>query len=91
MLVEAIHPRINDAAFKWTLSPLRVEPVTHALARSAADLLRVAGLHGHKYAFDAMLCTTALARHGRVTTLTSDVEDIAMLTTGHSRVAVEKV
>ncbi|MFE2022132.1 PIN domain-containing protein [Streptomyces sp. NPDC059499] len=91
VLVEVIHPRVNDSALKWTLSRLRVEPVTQALAQSAAALLRAAGLHGHKYAIDAMLCATALGLPGRVTILTSDVEDIAMLTAGHSRVLVEKV
>ncbi|MFJ7967533.1 DNA-binding protein [Streptomyces sp. NPDC096324] len=89
--VEAIHPRINDAALKWTLSRLRVEPVTPALAQSAAALLRAAGLHGHKYAIDAMLCATVLSPSGRVTILTSDVEDIATLTADHPRVTVEKV
>ncbi|MDK9495489.1 PIN domain-containing protein [Streptomyces katrae] len=91
VLVEVIHPRINDAALKWTLSRLRVEPLTQALAQSAADLLRAAGLHGHKYAIDAMLCATALAQPGRVTILTSDVEDISKLTAEHPRVTAEKV
>ncbi|MER5182017.1 PIN domain-containing protein [Streptomyces sp. NPDC002896] len=91
VLVEVIHPRINDAALKWTLSRLRVEPVTQAVAQSAAALLRGAELHGHKYAIDAMLCATALAQPGRVTILTSDVEDVEMLTVEHSRVVVEKV
>ncbi|WP_369262955.1 PIN domain-containing protein [Streptomyces sp. R35] len=91
VLVEVIHPRINDAALKWTLSRLRVEPVTQALAQSAAALLRDAGLHGHKYAIDAMLCATALAHPGRVTILTSDVEDVAKLTAEHPRVVAEKV
>lgn len=91
VLVEVIHPRINDAALKWTLSRLRVEPVTQALAQSAAALLRDAGLHGHKYAIDAMLCATALAHPGRVTILTPDVEDVAKLTAEHPRVVAEKV
>ncbi|AJF67999.1 type II toxin-antitoxin system VapC family toxin [Streptomyces vietnamensis] len=91
VLVEVVHPRINDAALKWTLSRLRVEPVTQSIAQSAAALLRTAGLHGHKCAVDAMLCATALAQPGRVTILTSDVEDITMLTTDHPRVTVEKV
>lgn len=92
VLVEVIHPRINDAALKWTLSRLRVEPVTtQAVAQSAAVLLRGAGLHGHKYAIDAMLCATALAQPGRVTILTSDVEDVEMLTVEHARVVAEKV
>ncbi|WP_377270687.1 PIN domain-containing protein [Peterkaempfera sp. SMS 1(5)a] len=91
VLVEVIHPRIDDAVLRWTLSRLCVEPVTQAVAQSAAVLLRGAGLHGHKYAIDAMLCATALAQHGRVTVLTSDVQDLGMLTAGHPRVAVEKV
>lgn len=91
VLVEVIHPRINDAALKWTLSRLRVEPVTQTLAQSAAGLLRAAGLHGHKYAIDAMLCATALAQPGRVTILTSDVEDVTMLTADYPRVNAEKV
>ncbi|MEU5625061.1 PIN domain-containing protein [Streptomyces tendae] len=88
--VEAIHPKINDAALRWTLSRLSVEPVTQAVAQSAA-LLRAAGLQGHKYAIDAMLCATALQHPGRVTILTSDVEDVGMLTAGHPRVSAEKV
>ncbi|MGW5276760.1 type II toxin-antitoxin system VapC family toxin [Streptomyces sp. NPDC004044] len=91
VLVEVIHPKINDGALKWTLSRLRVEPVTQAIAQSASTLLRSAGLHGHKYAIDAMLCATALAHPGHVTILTSDVEDIAMLTSDHARIATEKV
>ncbi|MCX2181950.1 PIN domain-containing protein [Streptomyces sp. SKN60] len=91
VLVEVIHPRMNDAALKWTLSRLRVEPATQAFAQSAATLLRAAGLHGHKYAIDAMLCATALAHPGRVTILTSDVEDMTMLTSDHPRVMAEKI
>lgn len=90
-LVEAIHPKINEAALKWTLSRLSVEPVTQAVAQSAAALLCAAGLHGHKYAIDAMLCATALQHPGRVTILTSDVEDIGLLTAGHPRASSENV
>ncbi|MFJ9886181.1 type II toxin-antitoxin system VapC family toxin [Streptomyces sp. NPDC091287] len=91
VLVEVIHPRINPAALSWTLSRLRVEPVSQAIAQSAATLLMGAGLHGHKYAIDALLCATALAHPGRVTILTSDVEDIGLLTTDHPRVTAEKI
>ncbi|MFF4571401.1 DNA-binding protein [Streptomyces sp. NPDC001410] len=90
VLVEVIHPKINNAALKWTLSRLRVEPVTQSVAQSAAALLPAAGLHGHKYAIDAMLCATVLQHPGRVTILTPDVEDIGLLTAGHPRVSAEK-
>lgn len=91
VLVEVIHPKIDDAALKWTLSRVRFEPVTQGVAQAAAALLRSAGLHGHKYAIDAMLCATALQHPGRMTILTPDVEDIGLLTAGHSRVLAEKV
>lgn len=91
VLVAVVHPAINDASLRRTLSRLRVEPVTQAFAQSASGLLRAAGLHGHKYAIDAMLCATALAQPGRVTILTSDVEDITVLTADHPRVTAEKI
>ncbi|MHC3472396.1 type II toxin-antitoxin system VapC family toxin [Streptomyces sp. 7R007] len=78
-LVEVVHPRVNRPALEWTLSRLVVEPVTEAVARHAAALLMGAGLHGHKYAIDAMLSATALAAPGPVTVLTSDPEDIGAL------------
>jgi predicted nucleic acid-binding protein len=88
-LVEVIHPRINRPALEWTLSRLVVEPVTEPIARHAATLLSNAGLHGHKYAIDAMLSATALAAPGPVTVLTSDPEDLAALCRG--RLIVIKV
>lgn len=60
-LVEVIHPRINRPALEWTLSRLVIEPVTEPIACHAAALLADVGLHGHKYAIDAMLSATALA------------------------------
>ena len=90
-LVEVVHPRINRPALEWTLSRLVVEPVTDTIARHAAALLADTGLHGHKYAIDAMLCATALQHPGRVTVLTSDAEDIGLLTAQHPRVVAEKI
>jgi predicted nucleic acid-binding protein len=88
-LVEVIHPRINRPALEWTLSRLVIEPVTEAIARHAAALLADAGLHGHKYAIDAMLSATALAAPGPVTVLTSDPEDVTALCGG--RITVIKI
>ncbi|MGI5161532.1 type II toxin-antitoxin system VapC family toxin [Microbispora sp. CA-102843] len=74
-----VHPRVNRPALEWTLSRLVIEPVTEAIARNAATLLSNTGLHGHKYAIDAMLSATALAAPDPVTVLTSDPEDLAAL------------
>lgn len=78
-LVEVVHPRINRPALEWTLARVMVEPVTDAIARRAAALLAEAGLHGHKYAIDAMVSATALLSPGPVTVLTSDPDDLAVL------------
>lgn len=88
-LVEAVHPRINRPALQWTLSRLVVEPVTEQIARDASVLLADAGLHGHKYAIDAMIAATALAATGPATILTSDPDDLIALCGG--RVTVIKV
>jgi predicted nucleic acid-binding protein len=85
-LVEVIHPRINQAAFEWTVSRMVVEPVTESLARAAATLLAQANRHGHQHAIDAMVCATALVAPGPVSVLTSDPEDLIALCEG--RVAV---
>ncbi|MFE3792451.1 PIN domain-containing protein [Streptomyces goshikiensis] len=88
-LVEVVHPGINRPALEWTLSRLVVEPVTEHIARHAAALLADAGLHGRKYAIDAMLSATALASPGPVTVLTSDPEDLTALC--GARVTVIKI
>ncbi|MGW9452704.1 PIN domain-containing protein [Streptomyces sp. NPDC055632] len=85
-LVEVVHPRINRPALEWTLSRLVVEPITEPIARHGAALLADAGLHGHKYAIDAMLAATALAAPGPVTILTSDPEDLTLLCGGRATV-----
>ncbi|MCX4981397.1 PIN domain-containing protein [Streptomyces sp. NBC_00572] len=85
-LVEVMHPRINRAALEWTLSRIVVEPVTAAIARHAAALLGEAGLHGHKYAIDAMVAATALSAPGPVTVLTSAPEDLLTLCGGRATV-----
>ncbi|GHH33671.1 DNA-binding protein [Streptomyces candidus] len=78
-LVEARNPKVPQARFDYAISRLHVVPVDEALARSASKLLAVAGLHGHKYALDAILSATALQLPGRTAILTSDPEDISTL------------
>ncbi|MFF3491301.1 PIN domain-containing protein [Streptomyces sp. NPDC002795] len=88
-LVEVAHPRINRSALEWTLSRIVIEPVTEPVARHASALLAEAGLHGHKYAIDAILSATALAAPGPTAVLTSDPEDLTVLC--GSRVSIIKV
>lgn len=85
-LVEARDPKVSQARFDFAVSRVNVVPPTEALARRASKLLAAAGLHGHKYALDAIVAATALASPSPVTVLTSDPEDLLMLCGSHARV-----
>ncbi|TKA10138.1 hypothetical protein [Actinacidiphila oryziradicis] len=62
------------------LSRLTVEPLTKDLARRASDLLKSAGLHGHKYAIDAVVTATAITTSDKpARILTSDPDDLEKL------------
>ncbi|WP_436980944.1 DNA-binding protein [Streptomyces sp. enrichment culture] len=76
---EISHRRVNLPRLNWTLSRVKVEPVTEQSARTAAQLLKEAGLHGHKYAIDATVAEAALRQPGPVGMLTSDVDDMSRL------------
>ncbi|WP_405817907.1 PIN domain-containing protein [Streptomyces sp. NBC_01390] len=78
-LVEARDPRTSQARFDHAVSRVNIVPPTEAIARHASRLLAAAGLHGHKYALDAIVAATALASPAPVTVLTSDPEDLLML------------
>ena len=60
-LVEARDPKTNQARFDHAVSRINIVPPTETIARHASRLLAAAGLHGHKYALDAIVAATALA------------------------------
>ena len=78
-IVEVSHSRLNMPRLQWTLSRVKVEPVTEQTAKEAARLLKTAGLHGHKYAIDATVAEAALRQAEPVVLLTSDIDDMARL------------
>ncbi|MET9735311.1 PIN domain-containing protein [Streptomyces sp. NPDC006458] len=78
-LVEARNPKTVQARFDYAVSRINIIPPTEAIARHASRLLATAGLHGHKYALDAIVAATALASPSPVTLLTSDPEDLRVL------------
>ncbi len=84
-IVEVSHSRVNMPRLQWALSRVKVEPVTERTAKAAAELLKTAGLHGHKYALDATVAETALRQVGPVAVLTSDVDDMTRLCGGRVR------
>ncbi|MBP8535105.1 PIN domain-containing protein [Streptomyces sp. MK37H] len=78
-IVEVSHSRVNLPRLNWALSRVKVEPVTEQAAKAAAELLKSAGLHGHKYALDATVAEAALRQPPPVAVLTSDTDDMAKL------------
>jgi hypothetical protein len=93
--LEAWAPReaSRQALWNWTLSRIRVVHTDDQVIAMARDMLRTAGLHGHKYAIDAVLAAVAgqeAARGAEATVFTSDADDMNQLLAGHS-VRVEKV
>jgi hypothetical protein len=65
---------------------VNIVPPSEPIARHASKLLARAGLHGHKYALDAIVAATALAVPPSVTVLTSDPDDLLMLCGSAARV-----
>ncbi|MGW1180520.1 hypothetical protein ACWD7Y_00280 [Streptomyces drozdowiczii] len=78
-LVEAYHDRIRRPAWDWAMSGVVVEPVTQDVAEEAIRLLRATGLHGHKYAIDAVLAVIADRQPGLSIVFTSDRDDMEKL------------
>lgn len=78
-LVEARDPKTDQARFDYAVSRVNIVPPTEAIARHASKLLAAAGLHGHKYALDAIVAATAVASPPPATVLTSDPEGLLML------------
>ena len=79
LAIEVSHPGVDIARLNWLLSQVRVEAVTKESARRSAALLKAAGLHGHKYAIDAMVAEVALRLPAPAAVLTSDVDDMVKL------------
>ncbi|MFJ5230479.1 PIN domain-containing protein [Kitasatospora sp. NPDC088391] len=88
-LVEAYDARTTEQRWDWILSRVNVAELGQDEARQARRLLADAGLHGHKYAIDAVLAVVALRQRGQVTVFTSDPEDLERLLPDH--VVVVKV
>ncbi|MFG2923559.1 hypothetical protein ACGFYA_18875 [Streptomyces sp. NPDC048305] len=93
--LEAWDPRetSRQALWNWTLSRIRVVHTDDQVIALARDMLKAAGLHGHKYTVDAVLAAVAVreaARGVEATVFTSDTDDMDQLLAGRS-VRAEKV
>lgn len=93
--LEAWDPReaSRQELWNWTLSRIRIVHTDDQVTAMARDMLKAAGLHGHKYAIDAVLAAVARreATQGvQATVFTADADDMNQLLAGHP-VRVEKV
>ncbi|MFD0149101.1 PIN domain-containing protein [Streptomyces sp. NPDC055721] len=88
-LVEAYDGRTTEQRWDWVLSRVRVADIGKDEARQARRLLADSGLHGHKYAIDAVLAVVARQQAGQVMVFTSDVDDLEKLVP--DRIVVVKV
>ncbi|QDY77709.1 hypothetical protein [Streptomyces qinzhouensis] len=88
-LVEAYDGRTTEQRWDWVLSRVSVADIGRDKARQARRLLADTGLHGHKYAIDAVLAVIARQQKGQVTVFTSDVDDLERLVP--DRIVVKKV
>lgn len=77
--IEAQDVRTKADRLRWYLSRLRIEPVSEEISMTAIELLRAQGLHGHKYAIDAVVAATAMSAVKPVIILTSDEDDMTSL------------
>jgi predicted nucleic acid-binding protein len=68
----------RDARANQALKRLQVVSLTASVARSAAELKRLAGMSGVAATIDAVVVATSVAAGGGVV-LTSDVEDVRAL------------
>ena len=84
--IEAFDMRGKNERFRWHLSRLKIEPVTDEVSFHAIDLLCEAGLHGHKYAIDAVVAATALRSVKPVVILTSGADDMEKLCGKQARI-----
>ncbi|WP_127936476.1 DNA-binding protein [Nonomuraea polychroma] len=78
-LIEAAHRRMNKSRLAWLLSGMRIVHVGEEEAKAASAMLIAAGLHGQKYAIDAVVAEMAIRQPRPVVMLTSDVDDMKRL------------
>jgi predicted nucleic acid-binding protein len=78
VLAETLYGDDRDARANRVLGKLQIVPVTEAIARSAAELKRTAGMSGVAAAIDAIVVAVCGVAGGGIV-LTSDVADIRRL------------
>jgi predicted nucleic acid-binding protein len=78
VLAETLFGDERDTRANQALKKLQVIPLTESVARSAAELKRLAGMNGVAATIDAVVVATSVAAGGGVV-LTSDIDDVRAL------------
>jgi predicted nucleic acid-binding protein len=90
VLAETLFGDGRDARANQVLKKLNVVPLTEPIARSAAEIKRLAGMTGVTATIDAVVVATSAAAGGGII-LTSDVDDIGALASCVSGIRVRPV
>lgn len=90
-LAEVLRGGARDTPLHRVLRRVKVIPVDSQRARAAGELLGRTGLTGHSHALDALVAVVALSQPRPVVLLTSDIEDMALLTEEPGRPHRERV
>ncbi|MFF9559969.1 hypothetical protein ACF1DY_29650 [Streptomyces albus] len=85
---EAGDPRetSRQTLWNWTLYRIRIVHTDEQVIAMARDMLKAAGLHGRKYAIDAILAAVAgreAMQGAQATLFTSGTDDMNQLRAGH--------
>ncbi|WP_069736622.1 hypothetical protein [Streptomyces sp. EN27] len=93
--LEAWNPQQGgrQGLWDWALSRIDVEHTDDKVISLTRSMMKTAGLHGHKYAIDAVLAAVAVKTAERgfeVTVFTSDVDDMDKFLADHP-IRVERV
>jgi predicted nucleic acid-binding protein len=90
-LAEVLRGGARDSAVHRVLGSVRVIPVDQECGRKAGELLGRTGLSGHRHALDALLAVVALGQPRPAVLLTSDPDDMAVLTEEPERPKAERI
>jgi predicted nucleic acid-binding protein len=90
-LAEVLRGGPRDAKLHRVLKQIAVVPIDRELGRAAGELLGQAGLSWHEQALDALLAAVALSQPRPVVVLTSDPDDLRLLTDEPDRPRTERV
>lgn len=84
-LAEVLRGGQRDASVHHALKQYEVEDITAGLGRAAGEIL---GQADSDKTVDAVVAAVAANQRGRVLVLTSDVDDLTVLTEGHGDIKV---